>query len=152
MIPVAALALLKQPKALMIGLAVVAVAIVVLVLKLQIAGLERDVARLQGDLDIARANLATAERVNAGNVAELAKINAAAAAARTAFANESKRAQARCDVATKTQEAVRRAQIESPATCPVAPALRAAVDGLRELVAGSADRDPDRAGDDQATR
>lgn len=122
-------------------------------LHLSIAGLKRDVAerdvtieRQAADLHIARGNLDTAVAVNATNAIELAKIKKAESAARTAFANERRRAQERCAIDTRMTEEIRRAEVENPATCPVSDSLRAVVDGLRDLIEGSADRDEDRDG------
>ncbi len=135
-----------------IAIAAAIFAIVVLWQRGTIADLETKIATLTGDLNMARANVATAVAVNDRNVIELDRFKTDSTALRTAFAGELQRIQARCTSAAKTQEAIRRAQIETPATCPVAPSLRAAVDGLRDYIAGSADRDPDRAGDGQAAR
>lgn len=128
-------------------------------LHLSIAGLKRDVARRDAtierqaaDLQIARANVDAAVKVNDRNVIELDRFKTDSTALRTAFAGELQRMQARCDAATKTQENIRRAKQENPATCPVADSLAAAVDGLRDFLAGSADRDADRAGAGKAPR
>ncbi len=135
-----------------IAIAAAVFAVIVLWQRATIADLRTEIATLQGDLAMARANVATAVAVNDRNVIDLDRFKTDSQALRTAFAGELQRLQARCDTATKTRENIRRAKQESPATCPVAASVAAAVDGLRELIAGSADRDPDRAGDGQAPR
>lgn len=135
-----------------IAIAAAIFAIVVLWQRGTIADLRTEIATLTGDLAMARANVATAVAVNDRNVIELEKVRKAAAAARTAFAREKVNARERCEIDTRMREEIRRAEMENPATCPVADSLRSVVDGLRDSVAGSADRDADRDGDDPPAR
>ncbi len=135
-----------------IAIAAAIVAIVVLWQRGTIADLRTEIATLTGDLAMARANVDAAVKVNDRNVIELDRFKTDSTALRTAFAGELQRIQARCAGAAKTQEAIARAKQENPATCPVAASVAAAVDGLRELIAGSADRDEDRARRDPPAR
>lgn len=139
--------LLAKPKAIAVAVAILAAVVVFGWLKWTIATLERDNARLEADNATLTANLATAEAVNQGNVAELDRFKADSTAIRAAFAGELQRLEARCQTATRIKREIQRVQIESPATCPVAPALGAALRGLRPDAEGTADRDEDRARD-----
>lgn len=127
----AGFALLKQPKALAIGAVALAVSAVFLWQRWTIADLRTDVARLDGQLALARANLETAARVNDRNVAELDKVRSAVAADRTAFGAELANLEARCQARTAIKKEIQRVQAQSPAQCPVADSVRAALRGLQ---------------------
>lgn len=150
---IAALApVLAKPKLLGLGVAALAIAIVFVWLKWTIAGLERDVARLETDNATLTANLAASVAINQGNLVELDRFKSDSTALRAAFAGELQRLEARCRTETRIKTEIRRVQIESPATCPVAPAVGAALRGLQPDAEGGADRDEDRARDDRPAR
>jgi hypothetical protein len=126
-----------------IAAAVLVVGIYVGWLKLTIAGLESDVSRLTANLQVAHANVEQAERVNAGNLQELADLRADRAAGDRAVASVQAADEKRCAAAVTIRKEVIRVIEKSPATCPVSESVRAALDGLRTS-SGSADRDEDR--------
>jgi hypothetical protein len=141
------LALLGGRKMLAIGLLALAAVLYVGWTQWTIAGLERDVARLQTNLEIARGNLETAQQVNDANRDTLAKLAADARAGEAAHAQALAAAHRRCETATRIRTEIARATTENPSTCPLGGSVRAVLDGLRQPAAGAADRDQDRARD-----
>jgi hypothetical protein len=127
--------------------AVAAVAAVVYVgwLNLTIYRLERDVARMQTSLEIARSNLDQALSINDANRDTLGKLTADARASTNAHAQALAAAQRRCETATRIRTEMNRAIAETPSTCPLAPSVRAVLDGLWPDPARAAAGDQDRA-------
>lgn len=133
---------------LLIAVAAVAAIIYVGWLNLSIYRLERDVARLQTNLEIARSNLDQAQKVNDENRDTLGRLAADARAGQAAHAQALAAAQRRCETATRIRTEIDRATRENPSTCPLSDSMRALVDGLWPD-AGAAPRDQDRARGDR---
>ncbi|MBI1243755.1 MAG: hypothetical protein GC202_02025 [Alphaproteobacteria bacterium] len=114
-------------------------------LKWSIADLERDLAVTRSDLKTARENVLTAVRVNERNLVEVDRLRDDSAAVRHAVGGELAAAAARCAASIRIKREVARVATESPAQCPVAPSVRAALRGLQPDDARSPDRDADRA-------
>ena len=95
-----------------------------------IAALERDVARLKTNLEIARSNLDQALSINDHNRDTLGRLTADARASQGAHAQALAAAQRRCETATRIRTEMNRAIQETPSTCPLAPSVRAVLDGL----------------------
>lgn len=131
---------------LLIAVAAVAALAYVGWLNLTIYRLERDVARLQTNLEIARSNLDTAQSVNNANRFSMAALADDARATQNACGQALAAAQRRFDSATKIRNEVNRAIRENPSTCPLSDGMRALFDGMWPDPAGAADRDQDRAG------
>lgn len=123
------MALLGNRKQL-IAIAAVAAIVYVGLLKLSIYRLERDVARLTANLEIARSNLDQALAVNDHNRDALGKLASDARASQSAHAQALAAATRRCETAARIQTEMNRAIAETPSTCPLAPSVRAVVDGL----------------------
>jgi type II secretory pathway component HofQ len=115
---------------LLIAVAAVAALAYVGWLNLSIYRLERDVARLQTNLEIARNNLDQALSINDANRDTLGKLTADARASQNAHAHALAAAQRRCETATRIRTEMNRAIAETPSTCPLAPSVRAVLDGL----------------------
>jgi hypothetical protein len=115
---------------LLIAVAAVAALVYVGWLNLAIYRLERDVARLQTNLEIARSNLDQALAINDQNRATLGKLESDARASQSAQAQALAAAQRRCETATRIRTEVNRATSENPSSCPLAPSVRAVLDGL----------------------
>ena len=139
------LAMLGGPKKLALALALLAAVLYVGWTQWTIAALERDVARLQTNLEIARSNLDQALAVNDHNRDTLGKLTADARASQSAHAQALAAAQRRCETATRIRTEIARATTESPSNCPLAPSVRAVLDGLWPD-AGAAPGGQDRAG------
>jgi hypothetical protein len=130
---------------LLIAVAAVAALVYVGWLNLSIYRLERDVARLQTSLEIARSNLEQALAINDANRDTLGKLTADARASTNAHAQALAAAQRRCEIATRIRTEMNRAIAETPSTCPLAPSVRAVLDGLWPDPARAAPGDQDRA-------
>lgn len=115
-------------------------------LKLAIAGLEHDLAFAQSDLATARANVDTAVDINEANLLEIERLRADSSAVRTALGGELAAMERRCTLSRTVKREVSRVAAETPASCPVAPSVRAALRGLQPDGAGGADHHEDRAG------
>ncbi len=113
-------------------------------LKWTISDLEADLATVQASLAISESNVEIARNVNVGNLAALDHLEADRDAADRASAGALVDANRRCSLSVRIQKEVTRVATEQPATCGVAPSVRAALDELR-ATAASADRDGDRA-------
>jgi len=124
-------ALLKRPKILAIGAAALALVALFLWQRWTIADLETDVARLEGQLAMARANLATAVQVNDRNALELERMKSDDATLRAVYAGELQNMEARCQARVVIKKEIERVQAVSPAQCAVAPSVRAALRGLQ---------------------
>ncbi len=115
-------------------------------LKLSIAWLERALAFAQSDLATARANVDAAVDINEANLLEIERLRADSSAVRTALGGELAALERRCTLSQTVKREVSRVAAETPASCPVAPSVRAALRGLQPAGAGGADRHEDRAG------
>jgi hypothetical protein len=100
-------------------------------LHLSIANLKAERARLQSDLSIARANLATAVDTNKTNVAALDRLRVDDAARRTAFAVDRRQTEARCNDRVEIRKEIARVAETDPAQCGVAPSVRRALERLQ---------------------
>ena len=140
------LAMLGGRKMLLFAALAIAAVLYVVWTQWTIAGLERDVARLQTNLEIARSNLDQALAINDANRDTLGKLTADARASQNAHAQALAAAQRRCETATRIRTEMNRAIAETPSTCPLAPSIRAVLDGLWPDPAGAAPGDQDRAG------
>lgn len=145
-------------KAVLGGAAVLAVLLYVGWQHMSIARLERDVARqkvtisdLTGDLTVARANTAAAQKVNAENQIELARIlqdksvmESTLSEAQSALAVQRANSQ-------NTLREVRRVIVKTPAQCDLAPSMHVVLDELRSRARSrAADRGQDPARGSQA--